>query len=463
MTWWIDRQWTAQHVAMLMAVCLASIAAGVFASFFPQFAILAVGGAAFLAVVGYFRSFLLSGIFFCGTVTILRDINIGPISAMGMLTIYLMGASLFFWLVYRRWSSQVFRTLFPYTLFIIWAFMTMLWSSASFTGFQNLLVMTTFLTFMLLSAEQSRRDEGFQRQVLSAVILATWVAAGVYLVTRFMYGADIEIGVGARGFALMALVGAGCGLARWRYDSTKGALHTMGIISLIAFSLSRTATVVGILLYPLSRWNPASVGGWARLTAWGGAAIAALVVLITQVDALRSRFVEGDMAMEVAGVPINAMGRTRFWNTTLQSHADAPWLGKGAGSAEQLIADIFGISHPHNDYLRVLHDFGRIGLALWLLAFLFLIVATIRGWIIADRAHRSDAATHLAGFLGLVAVAATMVTDNVIVYVFVMAPLGAIVGASLGRSATYISQPDSTSIAQPLAASSGPAQGAIRS
>jgi O-antigen ligase len=439
-TWLLERPWSPLRIRVIAAIILLSVAAGFFAAFFPRMAILAIAGMAFLAVLGYFRSFMLSGILFCGTVTILRDISFGPVSGMAILTIYLMVGSWCLWLAYGRWTRTILLTLSPFLLFIGWGFVTLLWTPASAVGLQNLLVMATFVGFILLGAEQSRRSETFQRELLSITVNATWLAGAIYLATRFAYGVDIEVGIGARGFALLALMGTSCALAQWRYRSRRDLGSAAGIVALIGFSLSRMATVVGILLFPLSRWSPANAGGWVRLAAWNAAAATALFVLITRVDALRSRFVEGDMALNVGGVPVNAMGRTRFWETTLKSHQDALWLGKGAGSSEQLIADIFGISHPHNDYLRILHDFGRIGMALWAVAFVVLLGFALYGWVTADRARNPDAATHLAAFLGLIAVALTMVTDNVIVYVFVMAPLGALVGASLGRSALYRSE-----------------------
>jgi len=447
-TWLLERPLASLQVRALLAIIVLSVPVGFVAASFPRMAILAIAGMAFLAILGYYRSFMLTGILFCGTVTVLRDTAIGPVSGMAVLTIYLMVGSWCLWLAYGRWSRTILLTLSPFLLFIGWGFVTLLWTPASAVGLQNLLVMATFVGFILLASEQSRRSETFQHDLLTMIIRATWIAAAIYLVGRQLYGADIEYGIGARGFALLALVGTSCGLAQWRYRSRAGLLTASGIVALIAFSLSRTATVVGILLFPVARWNPASATGWARLAAWSGAAAAALVILITRVDALRSRFIEGDLALNVAGVPVNAMGRTRFWETTLRSHSEAPWLGKGAGSSEQLIANLFGISHPHNDYLRVLHDFGRVGMALWAIAFLVLLAYTLRSWIQADKAQSSDAGVHLAAFLGLLAVALTMTTDNVIVYIFVMAPLGALVGASLGRSTLFrtetVSEPQTT-------------------
>jgi hypothetical protein len=59
--------------------------------------------------------------------------------------------------------------------------------------------------------------------------------------------------------------------------------------------------------------------------------------------------------------------------------------------------------------------------------------ATWRAWARADHEGSEEALPHLAVFLSLLAWILGMITDNVIAYIFLMAPLGVVVGASLGR------------------------------
>ncbi|MNT90185.1 hypothetical protein D3C72_2310390 [compost metagenome] len=55
----------------------------------------------------------------------------------------------------------------------------------------------------------------------------------------------------------------------------------------------------------------------------------------------------------------------------------------------------------------------------------------------ADQRGDPAAAIHLAAILALFGVAISMATDNPLVYVFVMAPFGILVGASLGAMRRY--------------------------
>jgi O-antigen ligase len=180
--------------------------------------------------------------------------------------------------------------------------------------------------------------------------------------------------------------------------------------------------------------RPRGASGMARLAVMLGAVAVAGFMAIRRIEPLRQRFFEGDLAIEIYGVRINAMGRIDMWQVTLDSYREAPFLGKGVGAIHELIEARFpGLGHPHNDYLRILHDYGSVGFLLFTAGLLAMIFLSWSAWQRADRAADRDAAgVHLAAFLGLLAFSAAMLTDNVVVYVWVMVPLGVMVGASLG-------------------------------
>jgi O-antigen ligase len=122
-----------------------------------------------------------------------------------------------------------------------------------------------------------------------------------------------------------------------------------------------------------------------------------------------------------------------MWDTTIGSWQEAPWFGHGMGSAAVLMEETYGLEHPHNDYLRVLHDLGLVGLSLWVLGLLKLLSHEYRQWRWEYYAqHKSEAIVHKAAFLSLAAFIMSMATDNSISYLFVMLPLGITLGASAG-------------------------------
>jgi O-antigen ligase len=72
-------------------------------------------------------------------------------------------------------------------------------------------------------------------------------------------------------------------------------------------------------------------------------------------------------------------------------------------------------------------------LGIWLLGYMRLLWSTWRFWIMADRRRDPGAPLYLTAFLSLLVIALVMITDNIMVYVNVMAPLGILVGTALGR------------------------------
>jgi hypothetical protein len=103
------------------------------------------------------------------------------------------------------------------------------------------------------------------------------------------------------------------------------------------------------------------------------------------------------------------------------------------------------MDQPLNDYLRLLHDFGVIGLLTWLWAMTRVIRRLRRRVFVgASRAARAARDVDRRPVRGLAwaalaatgAIGFTMLTDNPIVYSFVMLPLGVLIGAGLQQPPT---------------------------
>jgi O-antigen ligase len=180
---------------------------------------------------------------------------------------------------------------------------------------------------------------------------------------------------------------------------------------------------------------------WLRLIIVIGLAVGLFYGAFTYITPLRERFTEGDVRTIGGSVSFNVTGRSTMWPITWHSYLESPWIGKGAGSSAKELFERAGLSHPHNDYLRILHDFGLVGLLLWVLGFTILVRRIWRAWRDADDSRSRFAHVHLAALLGLAVVAIDMITSNPIVYIFIMGPLGVLVGSSLGLSSIPVPPP----------------------
>lgn len=232
--------------------------------------------------------------------------------------------------------------------------------------------------------------------------------------------------IGARSFALVALVFLST-LVPYKGRNLLLRAAPFVIVLAIALSASRTALFIGIaLLAFMAARAHRSFRMTGFIVLFAGAVLAAYWML-TEYPPIRDRFIGGDNAI-VGGIQINTSGRTQFWTMLIDSIRNSPFIGHGPGTAAALINDNFqNVGHPHSDYLRIIHDFGWLGMALFASGYIVLIGRVVR------RIRTHDSEVDWAAFLALIAVAAGAITDNVIVYPFVMLPVATLVGLSLSR------------------------------
>ncbi|WP_375388154.1 O-antigen ligase family protein [uncultured Amnibacterium sp.] len=272
-------------------------------------------------------------------------------------------------------------------------------------------------------------EPGTARRFLELTGVVMCLVGAFATVTYLM---DVQI-IGPRSYALAATVAVAV-LVPYRSERLLVRLAPYVLTAGIAASLSRTALVVAVLLLAFAVLR-------SRRGKRGFRIVLALVVLailaiaaFLSVPSLRDRFLVGDNGVDVGGVALNTSGRAQIWAVVIQDSLSAPWIGQGAGTASDLLAARYpDIAQPHDDYLRIWHDFGLVGLALFLVAVLTLLIGAIRR---VRRADHPDRAVHWSATLGLLAVGAAALTDNPVIYPFVMLPLGVVVGLSIaGREA----------------------------
>ncbi|RQM34970.1 O-antigen ligase family protein [Rhodococcus ruber] len=251
-----------------------------------------------------------------------------------------------------------------------------------------------------------------------------WVSivVGVIAVLQSLTGTEIY---GKRSVALVLVILVAATLAIQSKSRFDRALPYLLILA-CALTLSRTAILVAAVLIPASIIFSARRAVAIRVVAVTVPTAYVTWKLFTTWAPLRDRFLEGDNAYQVGSMHLNTSGRSVLWELTINSWQSAPFFGHGPGSAASLISGRFGnISHPHNEYLRLLHDFGVVGAALFTAGLIALI------WETGRRARRLPHPIHKAAALSLIAVAAVSITDNVLVYPFVMLPVAVMTGLSM--------------------------------
>ncbi|WP_341527217.1 O-antigen ligase family protein [Nostoc sp. UHCC 0302] len=383
-----------------------------------------------------YHNFLSTTLLVCGLTDLLRGLKLGGISGLGLITLIYAVTSWFLVFSRSKIPKAVLLTSWL-VLFVIFALLDGLWhySTLSIVSLiQNLSLYVAFVGFVVLSTIQSNRNLEIPEYISKNFPKAIKISVSLYALSLLITGPGASLIMGARSFALFGTIGMAWWLATWRYRMP-GSLWWAGFtLVTIALSFSRTALLIAIILFPLSQISLTSFKGFMRMTLTILLIVTVSFLAFTFVEPIRARFTAvGDNAT-VGGVKINTSGRSAAWPVAYASAMESPWIGKGPGSVGIILAKRVGpaFAHPHNDYLRILHDFGFIGLTFWLLGYWQLIIRTWQNWQWADKNDQENAYIHLAAFLSLVAVALAMISDNVVVYIFAMAPLGILVGASLG-------------------------------
>jgi O-antigen ligase len=311
-------------------------------------------------------------------------------------------------------------------LFFGWAlFITGLTGSLTQAALQNLasyLCLVGGITVVSASASAGTWD-WFARHVRRIGVVRA-VAAGIVIIST---GFRVSGFYNARAFAITATLLLAVMVTE--PNSTRAKRVVIYLLAIeVLLSGSRTATAVVVLLVAFLSVRR----GRAHLfrTVGRGAVAAAVVISFAySVPTLRERFVGGDRGAIVFGTTVNTEGRSVIWRVVSESARREPWLGHGAGSATSTVrSNIIVAGEPHNDYLRIWHDFGYVGLILWLFGYARLVVA------IGRRLRKSsvqERPPHYAALFGLLALALLSITDNVVIYYYAVLPVAVVSGLSL--------------------------------
>lgn len=359
----------------------------------------------------------------------LGRVSIGPLSLSGALTIATAGFVLVVVLLYvATWTMgnmphrlrRAASLPWPLAAFLVVAWLG-LWAQPSVEGFQNVAVYTAFIAgaIVLTLGASPSKVVAMLRGLRFVAILMPLVFIGAIVAGVNLYH--------PRAFALTALIYVAI-LIPYRGRRLVYKVGPVLVVAAIFLSLSRTAAIIAAALLVFTAVRSRRRYRFARAATFAGVVGAGLYWAVTSYAPFRDRFLGGDQAVSVGGIALNTSGRSTLWEITSESAAKAPWFGHGPGSANELIGGMFdNIAHPHNDYLRLYHDFGMVGAALFTVGMLMLLY---RVWV---RARRTDDQIHWIAVVALLGVLVAALTDNVIVYPFVMVPLGVLVGSSLAQ------------------------------
>lgn len=372
-----------------------------------------------------------------------QRLHVGPTTGQGVETLALIAVMVLVCLNGYAAAGVADRARFwPLALFVLWCVVSFTWGSVTQEGIQNVAVYAAFLGMLVIGASVGRwRPRESFRAVSIAFRIAAVVGLSLYAISLAIEGQRTRLIVSPRPFALFGVILVAWFTAAHLRGDRSAKWFIIATVAVTTLSLSRSALAAQFLIIAL-----AYLGSVRNFRSLIRTAIVTVVVLAVALSAmllytpLRDRFFQGDVT-QVGGISVNVMGRDKVWSANWAWFQEKPIIGWGAGSADRMTAALppaIGgaiIGHPHNDYLRILVDFGVIGFVIWTLSYVLLIRMMWKRWRERLALNTPAAQVCCAAFLALSGIGLTMLVDNPLIEVVKMAPLGMLVGLAAGMAA----------------------------
>jgi len=108
-------------------------------------------------------------------------------------------------------------------------------------------------------------------------------------------------------------------------------------------------------------------------------------------------------------------GRSRLWDFMLEEVKVKPIWGYGANASEEFVLSVtFGtLTHPHNDWLRLLYDYGFVGISVFVFCLVAQVIHLLRR---AKNVSGESRILLYAGASSFLPFALLMFTDNILLY-----------------------------------------------
>ena len=368
-----------------------------------------------------------------------QHFRIGSTSGQGLETFALAAVIAFLCLNgYVRSSIAGLGGLWPLSAFLGWCAVSFTWGHLAQQGLQNVLVYAGFVGMVYIGATLGRSAPERSFRLLDRCFrAAALVGLTLYAVGFAAGGHGSRIVVSPRPFGLFGVIIVAWFMAAHLNGSRWAKFVVMAVVLLTVVSLSRSALAAQFIVIVVAQVGTMrNFRTLVRMLAVTVAVIAVAFAAVFLYQPLNNRFFSGDKA-QIGSVSLNVTGRDALWSANWAWFKERPVIGWGAGSSDRMTSALPGMfsGHPHNDYLRLLVDYGVVGLLLWVLAYAVLLRRTWRLWRRSLPHPGPLSQACCASFLALTGIAITMMVDNPLIEIGKMAPLGAMAGVAIGMAA----------------------------
>lgn len=373
-----------------------------------------------------------------------RNMNTMRRADFSLLRIYMVRLSVFavaFALALPRWrlTARLMPRILPMTAFLLWVWLSVLWSDAFTTTLNSALVLTLLLLSGFLIGIRLPLHHAAKVLVGAAFIIAVTSLMSVIVMPSYgvhqMTDASQSVHAGAwRGVYLHKNhFGQLCGICLSGVLMARRSVIHSGFVKwtlagLLFFLILRSTSASAVALVPLTlmlSYYIVALNPLGKVLAGIAAIAGGLVGLLSF-----------NLMLEMLGRDATFSGRTNIWESAATFISRNPLHGYGFNSTNyggftQELNRLTGLADPHNGYVDLVLGTGFIGLTLFLFA-------VVMAWIVLRGVYRmggaqASGALVIAGMLNGYLIS-TITEANV-------RPLGTVAGFGLCTLAIALSAP----------------------
>ncbi len=304
---------------------------------------------------------------------------------------------------------------FPFYIWLPWILLVMIHLSVADTPHalqRSVMMLSPIAVGMAVSKFSAGEGE-----IEAFVRLCRYTAAGLFAIVVMKTGiartGTMPMATALAAEAITSLLFAVFFATRYALWGGKAIVWWAAMIMIPLLAVTRSAILVAGLSLPLT---------FAPLNIWKRALIISLMAIIG-VSLFYSERIQRKMFYSGHGTfadisldnpDFRMTGRNTILKVMKAKLSESPWFGHGANASEPLVRSItYGLTHPHDDWLRLMYDYGYVG------TFVFAACMSAQILHAFKRARRSTGEIGVLFYVGaasFIPFVMLMFTDNIIMY-----------------------------------------------
>lgn len=308
------------------------------------------------------------------------------------------------------------RITFP---IILWAFWIGLLIFYLYFGFDNLNALQSFFQilapiFVGCAASTFQADNVQLGKIIQWITRLSLIAWIILIIRLPIILSGILPGHGFMAPEMIGLLLLGaCYASFYACGSQRHLYYYFSILAITFVALVRGPMTAMLSCMPLTF---APLGITKRVMIIVISILCALIIFNT--DRVQKRMFQSGSG-EITDIKLNnpdlkTTARTAMWDILWYNVKEKPWIGNGWNSHRSILMK-YGFTYaPHNDWLKLLHDIGIVGIGIYSLTMLLQIMFLVQIARSSFGAHQMLAYGAATAFIPFILI---MFTDNVVLYV----------------------------------------------